>query len=51
MVSGADSAHFYVFDGNEGLLRTVEPDRQAWEALRGAWDRFMTDLQDDVPHN
>ncbi len=43
------SAHFYVFDGTEGLLRTVEPDRPAWEALRGAWDRFMTDLQDDVP--
>lgn len=49
MVSGAEQAHFYVFDGTEGLLTTVYPDKEAWKALRTGWDRFMSHLRSDIP--
>lgn len=49
MVSGATTADFYVFDGTEGLLKTVHPDRAAWGQLREAWDRFMRCISHDIP--
>lgn len=49
MVSEAEEAHFFVFDGTGGLLNTVHPDKSAWRALREAWDRFMSCLRHDIP--
>ena len=42
MVSGASHAHLWVFDGEQGLLRTLERDEAAMAAIREAWDVFQT---------
>lgn len=49
MVSKAEQAHFYVFDGVEGVLNTVYPDKEAWKDLQQGWDRFMACLRNDIP--
>jgi putative phage-type endonuclease len=49
MVSGAASAHLWVFDGERGLLRVIEPDAAAVQAIRAAWDTFTTFLDTDSP--
>jgi putative phage-type endonuclease len=49
MVSGASQAHFWVFDGQAGLLNTIEPDGAAVERLRAAWDGFAAFLDSDTP--
>jgi putative phage-type endonuclease len=42
MVSGADRCHFWVFDGQDGILVEVLPDRAAFDQIRSAWDEFWT---------
>jgi len=49
MVSGATSAHLWVFDGERGLLRTIERDLAVMEAIRAAWDEFAVFLDTDTP--
>jgi putative phage-type endonuclease len=43
MVSTAELAHLYVYDGNNGILLEQRPEASAWDTIRQAWDRF-TDL-------
>ncbi|HQC95095.1 MAG TPA: YqaJ viral recombinase family protein [Aquabacterium sp.] len=49
MVSGARVAHFWVFDGAEGLLIEVHRDQDEIEAIRQAWDGFQIFLSEDRP--
>jgi hypothetical protein len=49
MVSGAAQAHLWVFDGERGLLRVIDPDAGAAEAIRLAWDAFARFLDSDTP--
>ena len=49
MVSGATTAHLWVFDGEQGLLRTIERDAAAMAAIREAWDVFQPFLDSDTP--
>lgn len=48
MVSGAASAHLWVFDGERGLLRVVEPDLDAMHSIQAAWDTFAVFLDTDT---
>ena len=49
MVSGAQRAHFWVFDGREGILAAVERKELAMEEIREAWDAFQPFLDGDTP--
>ena len=49
MVSGAAEAHLWVFDGQQGLLRSIARDEAAMEAIREAWDAFPVFLDTDTP--
>jgi putative phage-type endonuclease len=49
MVSGAAMAHFWVFDGQQGLLIPVERDQAAMDRIRQGWDAFQTYLDTDTP--
>ena len=49
MVSGAQLAHLYVFDGTQGLLRPIEPIDHACQRIRDGWDQFQTYLDTDTP--
>jgi putative phage-type endonuclease len=49
MVSGTALAHFWVFDGNQGLLIPIQRDEAAMEAIRRGWDGFQTYLNTDTP--
>lgn len=48
MVSGAQTAHLWVFDGERGLLHSLERDEALMERIRTAWDEFQRYLDDDV---
>lgn len=49
MVSGAATAHLWVFDGERGLIRTIERDESAMATIRAAWDGFERFLAKDTP--
>jgi len=49
MVSGAKLAHFWVFDGTEGLLLSVEQDEVCQQRIRRAWDEFSNFVATDTP--
>ncbi len=49
MVSGARQAHLWVFDGQAGLLRVIEPDAAAVDAIRSGWEAFARCLETDTP--
>ena len=49
MVSGARLAHFYVFDGRDGLLIEQAPDPGRQASLRWRWDTFMHYVHTDRP--
>jgi putative phage-type endonuclease len=49
MVSGAESAHLWVFDSGTGLLVEIARDEACMEAIRAAWDGFQTYLDSDTP--
>jgi len=48
MVSGAELAHLYVFDGTEGTLLVVRPEPSDWELIRQGWDTFMDFVKGDT---
>ena len=48
MVSQADIADVFVFDGSEGVVFPVAPDESAWPRIHEAWDafaRYITEAQ------
>jgi putative phage-type endonuclease len=49
MVSGAKRAHFYVFDGREGIVIEEEPRPETWAVIRRDWDSFMASIASDAP--
>lgn len=49
MVSGADTAHLWVFDGNQGILHAIERDVTVMERIRAGWDEFQQYLTNDTP--
>lgn len=51
MVSGADRAHLYVFDGisGEGLILEAQPNPDSWGTIREAWEVFMCCIKLDTP--
>jgi len=49
MVSGAEVAHLYVFDGKEGVLVEEPPAPADWTLIREAWDAFAQHLDKDTP--
>jgi len=49
MVSNAEVADVWVFDGSEGILLEVVPDRGAWTTLCEGWDRFWEYLVTKTP--
>lgn len=48
MVSGASTAHLYVFDGTEGILVEQAPRHDRWSQIHEAWDAFMRCVKDDT---
>ncbi len=49
MVSGARTAHLWVFDGTRGVLVIIERDEALMEAIKMAWDGFQPHLDGDTP--
>lgn len=49
MVSKARQGHLYVFDGAEGLLLEVSPQKERWQAIHEAWNGFMACIATDTP--
>jgi putative phage-type endonuclease len=49
MVSGADRAHLWVFDGSKGILHAIERDGAAMERIQAGWDAFAKYLTGDTP--
>jgi hypothetical protein len=49
MVTGAEVADVFVFDGTEGLLLPVTPDPASWAQVRSAWDTFAEYLAKAEP--
>lgn len=49
MVSKAKHAYLWVYDGNEGIGVTIEPDSLVLEQIRVAWDKFQIYLDSDTP--
>ncbi len=50
MVSEAELAHFFVFDGvSEGLLVEVKPEPEKWYDIFQAWAGFQSYLDKDCP--
>ena len=47
LVSGAELAHLYVFDGASGILLEQRPETSAWDTIRQDWDRFMDLVRTD----
>ena len=40
MVTGADVADVFVFDGVEGIMLEQQPDPSTWPRIREAWEAF-----------
>jgi putative phage-type endonuclease len=49
MVSGAALAHFWVFDGEAGILIPVERDEVSIQRIRRGWEAFAVYLDSDTP--
>ena len=49
MVSGAATAHLWVFDGQQGMLHAIGRDAALMERIRDAWDTFQQYLDCDTP--
>ena len=49
MVSGAEFAHLWVFDGRVGILCAVERDESMMEEIRAGWDAFQHFIDTDSP--
>jgi putative phage-type endonuclease len=48
MVSGAQTAHLWVFDGERGLLRIIDRDHNLMERIQTAWEAFQPFLDTDT---
>lgn len=49
MVSGAEKAHLWVFDGTKGILIEVTRDEALMARIREAWEAFQPFLDRDAP--
>lgn len=49
MVSGANLAHLWVFDGSKGILLAIQRDATVMERIRTGWDAFQQYLINDTP--
>lgn len=49
MVSSAEAAHLWVFDGHEGVLYPIERDEVIMDAIRTGWDAFQRFIQTVTP--
>ena len=49
MVSGATTAHLWVFDGSKGLLHAIDRDEATMARIQAAWDDFQGFLDSDTP--
>ncbi len=49
MVSGADKADFYVFDGRDGIVVEVLPSKDDFKMIQEAWDEFWPLIVNDTP--
>jgi len=49
MVSGAELAHLYVFDGQEGILVEQRPVKADWARIEDGWEGFMRFIAEDLP--
>lgn len=49
MVSGAATAHLWVYAEGEGLLLTLQRDEELMALIREAWDAFQPYLDSDTP--
>lgn len=49
MVSGAQSATLWVYDGTQGIALPVVRDEEAMEAIREGWEAFQPYLDEDRP--
>lgn len=49
MVSGAEMAHLWVFDGSKGLLHEIRPDVSLMERIQAGWEVFQPFLDSDTP--
>lgn len=48
MVSGAIQAHFWVFDGSQGVLLPIQRDAECMERIRRGWEAFQFYLDTDT---
>lgn len=49
MVSGAQLAHLWIFDGQRGLLHEIGRDDAVIERIKTAWDAFQVFMDTDTP--
>jgi len=49
MVSRAEKAHLWIFNGEVGILHEIVPDHDLMERIRTAWDGFQQYLDGDTP--
>lgn len=49
MVSGADTAHLWVFDGSQGMLHAIDRDEALMQRIREGWEGFQQYLDHDIP--
>ena len=49
LVSGAELAHLWVFDGTQGLLMPIEPIDHAMHRIKEGWEIFQDYLDTDSP--
>lgn len=49
MVSGAEQAALYVFNGDAGIAMEILPEAEAFDRIRAAWDAFMAHIESDSP--
>ena len=49
LVSRADLAHLFVFDGADGILLEQKPEPEVWDTIREDWNGFMEFIALDRP--
>ena len=49
LVTGADKADFYVFDGESGIVVEILPKPEDFQQLQAAWDDFWVFISTDSP--
>lgn len=49
MVSGAQTAHLWVFDGSQGILHEIQRDEAVMTRIQAGWEGFQHHLETDTP--